>query len=197
MGRGRPSQRRAPRRQRRAILVVTNGRQTEKAYLERLKQEVGRSTALTTRFINGDPQSLIKELGRPRSELDSFDEAWIVVDHDGADQSDFLRACGKLSKKKRPVHGVVSVPCFEVWLAAHYCQVRNYQDQHDAQRHYAQIARVRKGGEKFLPKDFPWDAIADAAQRCRLAGVPEPEMDTQGPCPSTTMPHLMRGLGLL
>lgn len=106
--------------------MVTNGRQTEKAYLERLKQEVGRSTALTTRFINGDPQSLIKELGRPRSELDSFDEAWIVVDHDGADQSDFLRACGKLSKKKRPVHGVVSVPCFEVWLAAHYCQVRNY-----------------------------------------------------------------------
>lgn len=177
--------------------MVTNGRRTEKAYLERLKQKVGQSIALTIRFINGDPQSLIKELRGQRSDLDSFDEAWIVVDHDGADQSDFLRACGKLSKKKRPVHGVVSVPCFEVWLAAHYCQVRNYQDQHDAQRHYAQIAHVRKGGEKFLPKDFPWDAVADAAQRCRLAGVREPEIDTQGPCPSTTMPHLMRSLGLL
>lgn len=75
--------------------------------------------------------------------------------------------------------------------------VRNYQDQHDAQRHYAQIAKVRQGEEKYLPKDFPWDAAQDAAQRCRLTGVPEPEPDTQGPCPSTTMPHLMRSLGLL
>ncbi len=177
--------------------MVTNGRRTEKAYLEHLKQEVGRSIALTIRFINGDPQSLIKVLGRPRSGLDSFDEVWIVVDHDGVSRSGFLEDCRKLSKKNRPVHGVVSVPCFEVWLTAHYCQVRNYEDQHDAQDHYAQIALVRGGEEKSLPKDFPWDAVADAAQRCRLAGALEPGLDTQGPCPSTTMPHLMRALGLL
>ncbi|WP_080462402.1 RloB family protein [Actinomyces gaoshouyii] len=175
---------------------MTNGQRTEQAYLEPLKKKVGRSIALTIRFSNRDPLSLIKELRRPRSDLDSFDEAWIVVDHDGENRSDFLRACGKLSKKSRPVHGVVSVPCFEVWLAAHYCQVRNYQDQRDARRHYAQIAHVREG-EKSLPKDFPWDAVAEATQRCRLVGIPEPELDTQGPCPSTTMPHLMRGLGLL
>lgn len=196
MGRG-LSRGHAPRAQRRAIYVVTNGRRTEKAYLEGLKQKVGREIALTVSFINGDPCTLLKELSGPRSNLAAFDEVWIVVDHDGVDRSDFLRDCKKLSKKKRPVHGIVSVPCFEVWLTAHYGPVRNYQDQHDAQRHYAQIARVRQGEEKYLPKDFPWDAAQDAAQRCRLTGVPEPEPDTQGPCPSTTMPHLMRSLGLL
>lgn len=40
----------APRVQRRAIYVVTNGRRTEKAYLEGLKQKVGREIALTVRF---------------------------------------------------------------------------------------------------------------------------------------------------
>ncbi|WP_244963368.1 hypothetical protein [Actinomyces trachealis] len=84
-----------------------------------------------------------------------------------------------------------------MWLTAHYGQVRNYQDQHDAQRHYTQIAHVRKGKEKFIAEDFPWDAFTDADRRCRLTGVPEPKLDTQGPCPSTTMPHLMRSLGLL
>lgn len=196
MGRRRP-QRRMPREQRRAILVVTNGWRTEKAYVERLKREVGRSIALTVRFINGDPRTLIKELSGDRSNLTDFDEIWIIVDHDGTDRSDFLRACERLSRKKHPVHGVVSVPCFEVWLTAHYEQVRNYQDQRDAQRHYAQIAHVPQDKEKHLPEDFPWDAVADAAWRCRLAGVPEPPIDTQGPCPSTTMPHLMRSLGLL
>lgn len=36
-----------------------------------------------------------------------------------------------------------------------------------------------------------------ASREQRRAGVPEPPIDTQGPCPSTTMPHLMRSLGLL
>lgn len=48
--RRRHSRGRALRKQRPAILVVTNGRKTEKAYLEGLKQKVGREIELTVRF---------------------------------------------------------------------------------------------------------------------------------------------------
>ncbi|WP_201288716.1 AAA family ATPase [Actinomyces sp. zg328] len=143
--------------------------------------------------------SLLGNTPTPRLEAA---EAWFCEKDDDSSSSiyslaDFTDLRRASNKKNRPVHGVVSVPCFEVWLTAHYCQVHNYEDQHDAQDHYAQIAPVRGGEEKSLPKDFPWDAVADAAQRCRLAGALEPGLDTQGPCPSTTMPHLMRALGLL
>ncbi|WP_306814181.1 hypothetical protein [Actinomyces bowdenii] len=39
--------------------------------------------------------------------------------------------------------------------------------------------------------------MEQAAQRCYLPSAGLPEIDTQGPCPSTTMPHLLRSLGLL
>jgi len=95
------------------------------------------------------------------------------------------------------VHGVVSVPCFEVWLNAHYAPVKNYQNQADAQTHYRELTGLSSKDAKMLPDDFPWDRGAQAAARCHLPTDSLPETDTQGPCPSTTMPHLLRSLGLL
>ena len=125
------------------------------------------------------------------------DRVWIVVDHDGRDRHDFLAKCRRLSSKRTVVHGVVSVPCFEVWLNAHYAPVKNYQNQADAQAHYRELTGLSSKDAKMLPDDFPWDRGVQAAARCHLPtdGLPEP--DTQGPCPSTTMPHLLRSLGLL
>ncbi len=93
--------------------------------------------------------------------------------------------------------GVISVSCFEVWLNAHYEQVRNYQDQREVQRHYEHLTGLSGRNAKGLPDDFPFDRAAEAAGRCLLRGVSLPERNTQGPCPSTTMPHLLRRLGLL
>lgn len=183
----------------RTVLLVTNGRLTEKEYLQGFKKHVvGRygGARLTVRVVEGEPRTVYEEFAR-NSIFKIYDETWVIIDHDNIDRSSLVSKFVKLGTKKHPVHVIVSVPCFEVWLTAHYEQVRNYQDQRDAQRHYAQIAHVPQDKEKHLPEDFPWDAVADAAWRCRLAGVPEPPIDTQGPCPSTTMPHLMRSLGLL
>ena len=190
---------RRPRSTRRTVLVVTNGRTTEKSYLEHLKQRVSRDVALTVRFINGSPSTLLKELRQARSGISDVDEVWIVVDHDGQDRRRFLEQCQGLVGRRAGavVHGVVSVPCFEVWLNAHYGPVRAYQDQADAQRHYRELTGQTSRQAKALPQDFPWDAVDAACTNCHLPHDEQPALDAQGPCPSTTMPHLARSLGLV
>lgn len=193
----RRSQRRQKRAERRTVLLLTNGRKTEKTYLESLKRRVGRGISVNTRLIEGDPSTILKELKGPRSDIRAYREVWIVVDHDGTDREGFLAGCRSLSSRQTTVHGVVSVPCFEVWLNAHYEPIRSYQDQRDAQRHYRELTGLPSGQDKEIPGSFPWDAMEQAARRCYLPSQGLPGLDTQGPCPSTTMPHLLRSLGLL
>ena len=102
-----------------------------------------------------------------------------------------------MSSRQTDVHGIVSVPCFEVWLNARYAHVKNYRNQADAQAHYLELTGLSKKNAKTLPDDFPWDEAVQAVARCHLSTDNLPELGTQGACPSTTMPHLLRGLGLL
>ena len=177
---------------------MTNGRVTENAYLQQLCRRVDRDrVSAKVKVINGDPLTVIKELKGPRSDLSDYREVWVVVDHDGQDRHDFLAKCRRLSSKRTVVHGVVSVPCFEVWLNAHYAPVKNYQNQADAQTHYRELTGLSSKDAKMLPDDFPWGRGGQAAARCHLPTDSLPETDTQGPCPSTTMPYLLRSLGLL
>ncbi len=190
--------RRGQRSERRTVLLVTNGRVTENAYLQQLCRRTDQSRiSVKVKVIDGDPLSVVKVLDGPRSDLSDYREVWIVVDHDGQDRRRFLDACRRLSSRKTAVHGVVSVPCFEVWLNAHYVPVRNYRNQADAQRHYLELTGLNSKDAKKLPDSFPWDEAAQAAVRCHLPTDSLPELGVQGPCPSTTMPHLLRSLGLL
>ena len=190
--------RRSQRAERRTVFLVTNGEVTESAYLQKLSRRVDRErVSVNVRVIKGDPRTVVRQLGGSHSDLSEYREVWVVVDHDGQDRHDFLAACRKLSSKRTVVHGVVSVPCFEVWLNAHYAPVKNYQNQADAQAHYRELTGLSSKDAKMLPVGFPWDRGSQAAARCHLPTDSLPETDTQGPCPSTTMPHLLRSLGLL
>lgn len=177
------------------------GGRTEKTYLGKLKGRVPRDANLSIMVIcqeGKEPETILRNLVRGETDLRAYDETWIVVDHDGADRRDFLIQCGKVSKDSGSrVVGVVSVPCFEVWLNAHYEQVQNYRDQKDAQRHYERLTGLSGRSAKDLPGDFPFDRAVEAETRCTLRGTSVPEKNTQGPCPSTTMPHLPRSLGPL
>ncbi|CAM3008161.1 RloB family protein [Actinomyces slackii] len=196
---GRSIQRRGSRRRTRTtLLLVTNGAKTEKAYLEALKKQVSHQSGLSikTSWQDGkEPETILEDLRRSRGGLDEVDEVWIIVDHDGQDRRRFLDACRRVKGTK--VFGVISVPCFEVWLNAHYEQVRRYQDQEQAQRHYRELTGLSARQGKALPQDFPFNRSAEAAERCCLQGTSLPGINMQGPCPSTTMPHLLRRLGLL
>lgn len=155
-----------------------------------------KSVSVKIEVIEGDPMTLLRKVTAPKATNSGYDEIWIVVDHDGADRTEFLRRCAKKSTKKQKVIGVVSIPCFEVWLVAHYEQIRNYQNQKEAQRHYLQLAELEQDKQKSLPENFPWDGIDAACERSRLKGVKLPDVNAQDPCPSTTMPHLISALGL-
>ena len=195
-----PPRRKRRRQQavRRTVLLVTNGRVTEYAYLSQLCRRVGHGRiSAQVKVIEGDPLTVVKELSGPRSDLSDYREVWIVVDHDGRERHDFLKECRELSSRQTDVHGIVSVPCFEVWLNAHYAHVKNYRNQADAQAHYLELTGLSKKNAKTLPDDFPWDEAVQAVARCHLPTDNLPELGTQGACPSTTMPHLLRGLGLL
>lgn len=177
---------------------MTNGARTEKEYLEVIKRQVPREAglAITLRSEDGkEPETILKDLKGRRGRLKYFDEIWIVVDHDGTDRTRFLQDCAKTTESK--VFGVVSVPCFEVWLNAHYERVRRYQDQADAQRHYRQLTGQDGRHAKGLPQGFPFDRSKEAERRCLVIGDSMPDINTQGPNPSTTLPHLLRRLGIL
>ena len=144
---------RKTRQPQQTILLVTNGRVTEKTYLEELKRRACLdNTHIKVKMINGEPETLVRELQNPRGDTSGYSEVWIVVDEDGTDRSDFLAACQEASSSQQSWYGIVSRPCFEVWLIAHYEQVHRYSSQQDAQRHFQRIANT---ATKELPKIFP------------------------------------------
>lgn len=86
--------RRSQRTELRTVLLVTNGRVTENAYLQQLCRRVDRDrVSAKVKVINGDPLTVVKELSGPRSDLSDYREVWIVVDHDGRERHDFLKEC--------------------------------------------------------------------------------------------------------
>lgn len=193
----RPVKRSARRRAtKRTVLIITNGRTTEKEYFERLRREYKKlDFALTVKVIEGEPDSLWSTFDK-RFVKDDFDVVWFVIDADGHDRGGFIRNAQSRSSRTTPVCVVVSDPCFEVWLIAHYAQVRNYQDQRDAQRHWAKL-RGSEAGEKSLPKDFPIREFADAVERSYLRDRTLADRDVHPEQPATGLPHLLADLGLI
>ncbi|WP_076466116.1 RloB family protein [Actinomyces mediterranea] len=174
-----------------SILIVTNGERTESSYLRRLKPEarLRDDLAITIKTIHGDPKTVLSKLTSPHGDTSAYDEVWIVVDEDGADRSGFVAEYRRRSRKGR-WFAVVSRPCFEVWLIAHYEQVRNYQDQNDAQEHFRKLAPVRET-DKHLPSDFPFEKHQFADRHCQLPGTSRVGAGELPPSPGTGMRHLV------
>jgi hypothetical protein len=195
--------RRAPRREKHSILIVTNGAVTEQLYLKEVKRRAlltqkarDENLSIKIHFVNGEPGSVLRKLSSPHGDTREYDEVWIVVDEDGEDRESFLHRCREKSTRKRPWTGVVSRPCFEVRLTAHYEQVRRYSDQADAQRHFRSVTPPGIG-DKELPEDFPYDAVSEAAGRSHLPDASLPEAGAMPPSPGSSMPLLLGRLGLL
>lgn len=94
---------RKTRQPRQTILLVTNGRVTEKTYLEELKRRACLdNTHIKVKMINGEPETLVRELENPRGDTSGYSEVWIVVDEDGMDRSGFLAACQEASSSQQP-----------------------------------------------------------------------------------------------
>lgn len=187
--RGRPQ-----RPTRRTVLLVTNGRVTEQTYLKLLRSHLrSPSTTVKVEWVNGEPDTVLAKLTSPNGDATGYDEVWLVLDEDGQDRCQFMARFSAAGPRDSAWHVVLSRPCFEAWLVAHYEQVRRYADQAQAQAHY-RSAIPRTTPSKALPADFPIDQVDAACQRCRLPGEPLESIDSLPPLPGSGMPHLVRSL---
>lgn len=191
---GRRSQQKGRRASPRTLLIVTNGALTEQLYLKEVVQRLRvEGVRATVQFVNGEPATMLRDLRRPRGGTDGYDEVWVVFDEDGKDRQPVFDQCRKLSSSTPQWHAVVSRPCFETWLVAHYTNVRRYPESKDAQRHLATL--VPSGTPpKVLPKDFPFGAVEEAERRCRLPGDALEALGSMPPTPGSGMPHLIHSL---
>ena len=167
------------------VLVVTNGEVTELRYLEWLRDKVNgphEKYSVTVKDISGDPLRVLSKV--PTKNYDH---------HSSKKMQSFIKDC-----QRENITAVVSVPCFEVWLNAHYARVKNYQDQKEAQRHYHQLSGVLEKDEKTIPQDFPYDNYEQACANAHLAGKYEnPRPNILAKSPATPMPFLLSALGLI
>ncbi|WP_314452717.1 RloB family protein [Rothia aeria] len=176
------------------VLVVTNGEVTELRYLEWLRDKVNgphEKYSVTVKDIPGDPSRVLSKVPTK-----NYDQGWLVVDrddHSSKKMQSFIKDC-----QRENIDAVVSVPCFEVWLNAHYARVKNYQDQKEAQRHYRQLSGVSEKDEKTIPQNFPYDNYEQACANAHLAGKYEnPRPNVLAKSPATPMPFLLSALGLI
>lgn len=135
-----------------SILLVTNGRVTERDYLKKAIDMFQFSDKITciVKFIAGAPQTLFD--GVQAMDTSEIEEIWLFFDRD---DNGYNLLKSLLSKSERNGYkSVVSNPCFEVWLHAHYGLVNLCSRQGEAIKRYEKIAGI-PSNSKDIPDDFP------------------------------------------
>lgn len=137
-----------------SILLVTNGQVTERSYLKKAIDmfRFGKEIKCIVKFIAGAPQTLFEHV--QAMDTSEIEEVWLFFDIDD-NSHNLLKSL--LSKSKRSGYkSVVSNPCFEVWLHAHYGLVGLCSRQDDAIRRYEKIAGI-PSNSKDISDNFPFE----------------------------------------
>ena len=101
------------REQRRSVLIITNGKETEFDYFMALRDEPWITAHVQVKFKNGGPAAAVLRAAAFRDE-EEYDEAWAVCDVDTFDVKQALA-----NADAHEVGLTLSAPCFEVWLILH------------------------------------------------------------------------------
>jgi len=177
------------RKEKRAVLVITEGIQTEPDYFRRLSRHL-KATGVQVRpsrikGVGRDPLSVVTEAINIRADQQKdqeFDEAWAVVDVDDHAKLKEAIAVAKANK----IGIAISNPCFEVWLVWHFEDLTGYRTASQLR------AALKRNGVlgKALPDSFPVGAVKDASARSSksMTGVAS---HTMGPNPSSAIHELV------
>ena len=188
---GRARSVRPTRRPNRSVLVVTEGVQTEKQYVERLNQFIrdgGTTVSVKTVGVGRDPVAVVAKCIEERAIAKKkgvlFDECVCLVDvDDHARLNDALTLAAK-----NGIHLLISRLKFEIWLFWHV-------DVSTAARSSKQLDQLmEKHGlfhkAKHLAPKFPIDRVDHAVTVARRAD-PALAACRVGPDPSTALPLLV------
>jgi hypothetical protein len=123
--------------------VFCEGKRTEPEYMEALKRdpEVRDAAAvdlrIETRSLGSVPLTLVRMAvdakQRTLSEDAEIDEFWCVFDVEWPQNHPGLREAIELARKY-DIKLAISNPCFELWLALHFCDCRSFIDNSVARR---------------------------------------------------------------
>lgn len=175
------TRRRDVRPQRLTLLIVTNGKRTERDYFEALRGEPWVIVALQVKFEKGSPDNAVVRAVQVRQD-DEYDNVWVVCDVDEYDVS------GAIQHARDGAVGLaLSMPSFEVWLILHLsenCPAFNNATQADD---YLRSILPNWDKTNLRFSDFK-DGIADAVERAKKRGEP-PEAN-----PSTAVWRLVEVL---
>ena len=115
----RPDHRRPLRRR---LLVLTQGKVTEPAYLDRIRQQYRHVVVVVKDCPKSPPQMLDVAMGErakaARSREDRFDSTWVVFDAEERPDEVMLRTL-RQKAAQQDILLAWSNPCFEVWLLLH------------------------------------------------------------------------------
>lgn len=106
------------------IAVAYDGRRTEAEYFKGWQRKTSQSGVTLLSYCvtsGGNPLEAVKAVvKKTRSDRD-FDELWCVTDQDDASSADV--AAAKTLAGKHNIRLILSVRCFEVWLALHFGRI--------------------------------------------------------------------------
>jgi len=105
------------------ILIVCEGKETQRNYFDGLKREdaVRQRFAVTVkRGKGGSPLAVAQFAVKQKNQsVADYDEVWCVMDVEGLDRRDELRKAIECLKANH-IRPCLSNPAFEVWLLAHF-----------------------------------------------------------------------------
>ncbi len=106
------------------IVIAVEGRETERKYFDRLRQEpYNYPITLAPRdWDRTEPDEILSDLLKYSSQQENakkkLDQYWIVIDHDDREDHELEQVIRKANSER--VFVADSNPCFEVWLFQHY-----------------------------------------------------------------------------
>jgi hypothetical protein len=121
-------------KQRDLLLILTNGKNTEKNYFNSLKNHFESVYKLQVKFVGGDAFHLVQDAIIERNNNKQLNQVWCVFDIDDSYVEGKLIEALKLAKKEN-VHIAYSNEAFEVWLLFHHLS-------------YVEIGQVRRSEYK-------------------------------------------------
>jgi hypothetical protein len=170
------------RQERRSVLVVTNGVNTEVGYFDGLRTEPWvTADKVKVKFVPGEPAAIVLSAARIRDD-NAYDEAWVVCDVD-----EFETKTAVASATERGVELALSLPSFEIWLILHLSPgCPRFNNATQVGRH---LKSLLPGWDKTALKfsDFR-PGVFDAVARAKRLGEP-PDAN-----PSTAVWRLIESL---
>lgn len=180
----------------RLFLIASEGKETERIYIEAVK-EIFQSPRIHIDFIpskdptKSSPSHTLRSLDNLKKEysLTKTDELWLLIDRDrwtGKELKDVAQKC-----IQKIFYLAVSNPCFELWLLLHLKSLSEYSEEEKEMI----FENSKEGSRTFLEKELSLllngyskasPKIFDLAEKYRIAVRNAIEIDTD---PGTRWPE--------